>query len=43
MSCQIKNGKFYAPNGKESILHKELEKQVGEARAKDMFVLAYTK
>jgi len=43
MACQIKNGKFYATNGKESILHKELEKQVGEVRAKDMFVLAYTK
>lgn len=43
MSCQIRNGSYYAPNGKESILYKNLEKQVGAERAKELFITAYTK
>lgn len=43
MSCNIQNGKFYAPNGKESILYKDLEKEVGAERAKELFITAYTK
>jgi hypothetical protein len=41
-NCQIRNNKYYAPNGQESILYKELESKVGESQAKDLFVLAYT-
>lgn len=43
MPCQIRNGNYYAPNGKESILYKNLEKQVGAERAKELFITAYTK
>jgi GNAT superfamily N-acetyltransferase len=43
MSCQIQNGKYFAPNGKESILYKNLEKEVGAERAKELFITAYTK
>jgi GNAT superfamily N-acetyltransferase len=43
LSCQIKNGKYYAPNGKESILYKDLEKEVGAEKAKELFVTSYTK
>ena len=42
MSCQIKNGEYFAPNGNESVLFKELKDKVGEAQAQDLFVLAYT-
>ena len=42
MSCQIKNGEYFAPNGNESILFKELKDKVGEAQAQDLFVLAYS-
>jgi len=42
MSCQINKGKFYAPNGEESILYKELEQKVGKEQAKNLFVLSYT-
>ena len=40
MACEIKNGKYFAPNGKESNLYKELKTIVGEEKAKDLFVLA---
>lgn len=43
MSCQIKNGKYYAPNEKESTLYKNLEKEVGAEKAKELFVTSYTK
>lgn len=43
MNCQIQNGKFYAPNGKESILYKDLEKEVGAEKAKELFITAHTK
>ena len=43
MSCQIQGGKYFAPNGKESILYKDLEKQVGAEKAKELFVTSYTK
>lgn len=42
MSCQIKNGKYFAPNEEPSILHRDLVKEVGEAQANDLFVLSYT-
>jgi len=42
MACEIKNGKYFAPNGKESNLYKELKTIVGEEKAKDLFVLAYS-
>ena len=42
MSCQIRDNKFYAPNGAESILYKDLESKLGSAQASDLFVLAYT-
>lgn len=42
MSCQIRNNKFYAPNGEESILYKDLESKLRSAQASDLFVLAYT-
>ena len=42
MSCRIKDNKYYAPNGKESILFKDLEKAVGQEKARDLFILAYT-
>jgi len=42
MSCQIKNGKYYAPNGKPSTLHKQLLGEVSQEQADDIFVLAYS-
>lgn len=42
MSCQIQGGRYFAPNGEESILYKDLESKVGSAQASDLFVLAYT-
>jgi hypothetical protein len=42
MSCQIKNGKYYAPNGKPSTLHKQLLGKVSQEQADDLFVLAYS-
>jgi ribosomal protein S18 acetylase RimI-like enzyme len=41
-NCQIRNNEYFAPNGQESILYKELESKVGKAQAEDLFVLAYT-
>lgn len=41
--CQIKDGKFYAPNGEISILYNDLKNILGESNeAKDLFILAYT-
>ena len=42
MSCQIQGGRYFAPNGEESILYKDLESKLGSAQASDLFVLAYT-
>lgn len=41
-SCQIQGNKYFAPNGAESILYKDLESKVGSVQASDLFVLAYT-
>lgn len=41
-SCQIKNNKFYAPNGEESILYNSLRNDLGATKAKDVFLTAYT-
>lgn len=41
-SCQIKNNKFYAPNGEESILYNSLKNDLGATKAKDVFLTAYT-
>lgn len=41
-SCQIKNNKFYAPNGEESILYNSLKSDLGATKAKDVFLTAYT-
>ena len=40
--CTIKNGKYYAPNGAESILYKSLREKVSEDEANDLFVLSKT-
>ena len=42
MSCAIKNNEYFATNGQESILYKDLENKVGEAQARDLFVLSHT-
>ena len=42
MSCSIKNGKYYAPNGAESNLYKSLREKVSEEEANDLFVLTKT-
>jgi hypothetical protein len=42
MSCQIKNGQYFAPNENPSILYKELSQQVGEEKAGELFVYAYS-
>lgn len=42
MSCLIRNGKFYTPNGEESVLYKELENKVGEEEATQLFLLSNT-
>lgn len=41
-SCQIQGDSYFAPNGAESILYKDLESKLGSAQASDLFVLAYT-
>lgn len=41
-SCQIQGNNYFAPNGEESILYKDLESKLGSAQASDLFVLAYT-
>lgn len=42
MKCQIKGNSYFAPNGKKSALHKDLEAKVGREKAGELFVLAYT-
>lgn len=42
MSCEIRRGNYYSPNGQKSQLYEDLKIRVGEAQAKDLFVLAYT-
>lgn len=42
MSCQIKNGQYFAPNENPSILYKELSEQLGEEKAGEMFIYAYS-
>lgn len=42
MSCSIKNGKYFAPNGEESILYKSLRKNMSEDEANDLFILSKT-
>lgn len=41
-TCQIKDGKYFAPNGNESQLYKDLTNVVGEEKAKDLFIFAYS-
>ena len=41
MSCSIKDGKYFAPNGQESQLYKDLENKVGSKVANDLFIFAY--
>lgn len=42
MACEIQEGQYFAPNGQPSELYEDLRQRVGEAQAKDLFVLAYT-
>lgn len=42
MRCSIKNGKYFAPNGEESILYKSLRENMSEDEANDLFVLSKT-
>jgi len=42
MSCSIKNGKYFAPNGEESLLYKNLRENMSEDEANDLFVLSKT-
>lgn len=42
MACQIDGNQYFAPNGAKSELYEDLKVRVGEAQAKDLFVLAYT-
>lgn len=41
-NCQIRNNTYFAPNGNESILHRNLSEIVGESQAGNLFVLAYS-
>lgn len=42
MACQINGTQYYSPNGEKSQLYEDLKARVGEQKAKDLFVLAYT-
>ncbi len=42
MKCLIKGNKVFSSNGEESILFKELEKDLGATKAMDLFVLSHT-
>lgn len=42
MNCTIKDGKYLAPNGEESLLYKNLREVMSEAEANDIFVLSKT-
>ncbi len=41
-NCTIKNGKYFAPNGEESILYKNLRESMSEEEANDIFILSKT-
>lgn len=41
-NCQIRGNKYFSPNGQPSQLYEDLKTKVGEANAKELFVLAYT-
>ena len=38
--CTIKDGKYFAPNGEESLLYKNLRENMSEDEANDLFVLS---
>ena len=40
--CTIKDGKYFAPNGEESLLYKNLREVMSEDEANDLFVLSKT-
>ena len=40
--CTIKDGKYFAPNGEESLLYKNLRENMSEDEANDLFVLSKT-
>jgi protein-tyrosine-phosphatase len=42
MTCLIKDNVFFAPNGNESQLYKDLSEIVGKSKAKELFVFAYS-
>ena len=41
-NCTIKDGKYFAPNGEESLLYKNLRENMSEDEANDLFVLSKT-
>ena len=41
-NCTIKDGKYFAPNGEESLLYKNLREVMSEDEANDLFVLSKT-
>ena len=41
-NCLIKNGKYFASNGEESLLYKSLRENMSEEEANDIFVLSKT-
>lgn len=42
MKCTIKDGKYLAPNGAESILYRDIREKVSEEEANDIFILSKT-
>lgn len=40
--CTIKDGKYFTPNGEESLLYKNLRENMSEDEANDLFVLSKT-
>lgn len=40
--CTIKDGKYFAPNGEESLLYKNLREVMSEDEANDLFILTKT-
>ena len=40
--CTIKDGKYFAPNGEESLLYRNLRENMSEDEANDLFVLSKT-
>lgn len=43
MGCQIKGNEYFAPNGQDSKLYKDLVEKIGENKANDLFIFAYSK